>query len=65
MRGLRRGKGQKATNGAVQAKVQMHQMGLKQVTWTNNESGRANWSGKSTGSTDPTKRNTHAAKTIQ
>src|SRR5579863_5117045 len=65
IRPLSRVQGQKATKGAVHAKVQMHQMGLKQVTWTNNESGNAHCSGNRTGSIDPTKRNTHAAKTIQ
>ena len=57
--------GQNATNGAVHAKVQMHQMGLKQVTCKKSESGKANFPGKRAGKTDPKKMKTHAAKTTQ
>src|ERR1035441_939472 len=55
--------GQNATNGAVHAKPQMHQMGLKQATCTKIESGNAHCAGRIAGSTEPTKINTHAAKT--
>ena len=41
MRLFSRVHGQNATNGAVHAKVQMHQMGLKHVTCTKSESGSA------------------------
>ncbi len=41
--------GQNATNGAVHAKAQMHQMGLNPVTCTNSESGRAICAGRKTG----------------
>src|SRR5208282_2514801 len=48
--------GQNATNGAVHAKVQMHQMGLKHVTCTKSESGRDHCPGRKTGKTEPMKR---------
>jgi hypothetical protein len=65
MRLLSADHGQNATNGAVHAKPQIHQMGLKQVTCTKMESGSEICGGRNTGKTDPMKMNTQAAKTSQ
>src|ERR1700722_577880 len=62
---LRPLQGQKATNGAVHAKPQMHQIGLKQLTCTKIDSGRENHPGRKTAKIEPTKINPHAAKTSQ